>query len=77
MSPKIKAFLIYGLCFTAIFLIVRFIAVSWVVDPTLWTTIIPIASAMILAPKPYAEESPDGRKYGLRSIFLKKPYMFE
>jgi hypothetical protein len=40
------------------------------------TMFIPIAIAMIVAPKPHMEETEYGRAYGLKSIFLKKPFKF-
>jgi hypothetical protein len=40
------------------------------------TMFIPIAVAMIISPKPHIEETENGREYGLKSIFLKKPFKF-
>jgi hypothetical protein len=75
MSPKIKSFLIYGVSFTALFLISRFI-VSQFMEQGMMTMFIPIAVAMIISPKPHIEETENGREYGLKSIFLKKPFKF-
>lgn len=75
MSPKIKVFLIYGVSFLAIFLIVRFIVVQFM-EESIWTTIIPIAASMIFSPKPHAEQTQSGTEYGLKSIFLKKIIRF-
>jgi hypothetical protein len=38
------------------------------------STFIPLGIAMVVAPKPHIEETEQGREYGLKSIFLKKPF---
>jgi hypothetical protein len=73
ISPKIKAFLIYGVCFTIVFLVSRFFVTQFVEQGFL-STFIPLGIAMIVAPKPHIEETEHGREYGLKSIFLKKPF---
>ncbi|ARN78299.1 hypothetical protein BST97_10030 [Nonlabens spongiae] len=75
MSPKVRVFLIYGISFLAIFLIVRFITVQFV-EESIWTTIIPIGASMIFSPKPHVEQSQSGKEYGLKSIFSKKIIRF-
>ena len=72
MSPKIKVFLIYGLSFFVVFLIVRFLMVQYFTEPTFWTMFVPLGFAIALAPKPHIEETEEGRQYGLKSIFSKK-----
>lgn len=73
MSPKIKSFLIYGISFTVLFLISRYI-VMLLMEPGMLTTFIPLGIAMVVAPKPHIEETENGREYGLKSIFFKKPF---
>jgi hypothetical protein len=75
MSPKIRVFLIYGVCFTALFLITRFILLQFI-EQGVWTTFVPLGIAMVCSPKPHIEETENGREYGLKSIFLKKPFKF-
>lgn len=72
MSPKIKMYLIHAVVFLAVFLIARAIAIQLVVDPTMWTTIVPVACAWLLAPKPHVEKTQSGNQYGLRWVFSKK-----
>lgn len=75
MSAKIKVFLIYGISFLGIFLITRFIIIQFM-EISMWTTIIPIGASMVLAPKPYIENTQSGKSYGLKSIFSKKIFRF-
>ncbi len=65
-------YLIHVVSFVAIFLIVRYITTQLVVDPTFWTTIIPIAAGWLLAPKPHVENTQSGPQYGLRIVFSNK-----
>ncbi len=65
-------FLIHAVIFFAIFLLVRFIAVQFVIDPTFWTTIIPVGIAWLLAPRPHVEQTQSGNQYGLRWVFSKR-----
>jgi hypothetical protein len=76
MSPRIKVFLIYGVSFLGLFLLGRFIVVQFM-EESMWTTILPIGVGMILAPKPYIENTQSGRSYGLKSIFSKKIFRFD
>ena len=75
MSSKVKVFVIYGVSFLAIFLVVRIITVQFI-EEGIWTTMIPIAASMIFAPKPHAEKTQSGVNYGLKSIFSKKIMRF-
>lgn len=43
-------------------------------EPGMLTTFIPLGIAMVVAPKPHIEETENGREYGLKSIFFKKPF---
>lgn len=74
MSSKIKAFLIYFLCFAALFLVTRFIMVEFFNEKSIWTGLVSIIAAGVLSPKPHKEETEEGRVYGLKSIFLKQIY---
>lgn len=64
-------FLIHAVIFLAIFLLVRWIAIQFVVEPTFWTTIIPVACAWLLSPRPHVEQTQSGNQYGLRWVFSK------
>jgi hypothetical protein len=75
MNPKIKVFLIYGISFLLIFLLVRFIVLQFM-EESIWTTMIPIGASMIFAPKPYIENTQSGKSYGLKSIFSKRIFRF-
>lgn len=74
MSPKIKVFVIYALSFFIVFAITWLITSSFFLGESIWTTFIPIAAAMILAPKPHIEETQSGRQYGLKSLFFKRVF---
>lgn len=71
MSPKWKMFLIHAVVFAAVFLLVRFIMMQFVIDPTFWTTLVPVGCAWLLAPRPHVEETQSGKQYGLRIVFSK------
>ena len=75
MGNKIKAFLIYGVSFLAIFLILRF-ALLLFMAKGFWTTFIPIIASAVFAPKPHKEQTENGVNYGLKSVFSKKIIRF-
>lgn len=68
----VKMYVIHIAVFIAIFLIARYIISQFVVDPTFWTTIIPIVCGWLLAPKPHVEDQQSGKQYGLRIVFSNK-----
>jgi amino acid permease len=76
-SSKVKVFAIYASCFIVVFLITRVIAVQFFTEPTFWTTFIPIACAMILAPKPHIVQDGEDKRYGLKSVFFKHIYWID
>lgn len=65
-------FLIHVVVFLVIFLLVRFIAIQFVVEPTFWATIVPVGIAWLLSPRPHVEQTQSGNQYGLRWVFSKK-----
>lgn len=65
-------YVIHVVSFVAIFLIARYITTQFVVDPTMWTTIVPLGAGWLLAPKPHVEETESGPQYGLRIVFSNK-----
>ncbi|WP_438962864.1 hypothetical protein [Nonlabens sp.] len=76
MSPRWKMFLIHAVIFAAVFILVRFVMTQFAVDPTFWTTVIPLGCAWLLSPKPHVESTQSGKQYGLKSIFSKKIIRF-
>ena len=72
MSSKMKMYVIHIGIFVAVFFMTRFITTQFVVDPTIWTTMIPLGCAWLLAPKPYVEDTQSGKQYGLRVVFSNK-----
>lgn len=68
----IKMYVIHVVIFIAIFFIARYIISQYVVDPTFWTTVIPVACGWLLAPKPHVVEHQSGKQYGLRIVFSNK-----
>lgn len=75
MSPKIKVFLVYGVSFLVIYMVVYFIVRQFIAEGV-WTTMIPIGASILLAPKPHIENTQSGKNYGLKSIFSKKIIRF-
>jgi hypothetical protein len=65
---------IHVIIFLGAFLIAKYIIMQFVIDPTFWTTIIPIAFAWLIAPRPHAVQMQSGKEYGLKSILSKKVF---
>lgn len=72
MSPKIKMFLIYALCFLGLFMIVWFIAGVLFEEESWLRKLTPILVSIVAAPKPHVEQHQSGPRYGLKSIFSRK-----
>lgn len=77
MSAKIKMYLVYGLVFLGLYLGLWVIA-GFIFEPdSAIRKLTPIVISIILSPKPHVIELPQGRQYGLKSIFIKKPLWFK
>lgn len=72
MSPKVKMFLIYGISFLVLFMAVWFLAGLFFDDDSWPRKLAPILGSIIAAPKPHVEEYQNDKRYGLKSIFIKK-----
>ncbi|WP_405378411.1 hypothetical protein [Nonlabens sp. Asnod3-A02] len=72
MSPRFKMLGIHVIIFLSVFLLVRYIMMQFIVDPTFWTTLIPVGVAWLIAPRPHVTQLQSGKEYGLKFLFGKK-----
>ncbi|PRP67698.1 hypothetical protein BST86_11645 [Nonlabens agnitus] len=77
MSPNIKAFLIYFVCFIVLYLVSKFLLGFIVEEQNLWSHYLPIIIAAILSPRPRVKKTANGKEYGYKSIFSKKRYILK
>jgi uncharacterized protein (DUF983 family) len=65
---------IHVIIFLGAFLLARFIMMQFVMEASLWTTIVPLTCAWLIAPRPHVVQMQSGKEYGLKSIFSKKVF---
>ncbi|WP_213521137.1 hypothetical protein [Nonlabens sp.] len=74
MNPRYKMLGIHVIIFLTAFLLARFIMMQLVMEASLWTTIVPLTCAWLIAPRPHVVQMQSGKEYGLKSIFSKKVF---
>ncbi|WP_292891239.1 hypothetical protein [Nonlabens sp.] len=74
MNPRYKMLGIHVIIFLGAFLLARFIMMQLVMEASLWTTIVPLTCAWLIAPRPHVVQMQSGKEYGLKSIFSKKVF---
>lgn len=76
MSPKIKTYLVYSISFLVLFMGTFFITKAITNKTSVFTTMLPIIVAVVLAPKPHVAQYQSGKRYGLKWIFKKDVWWF-
>jgi hypothetical protein len=74
MNPRYKMLGIHVITFLGAFLLARYITAQFVIEPTIWTTVVPLICAWLIAPRPHVVQMQSGKEYGLKSIFSKKVF---
>lgn len=72
MNPRYKMLGIHVVLFFIVFLFSRYIMTLLVEAPNAMITLIPIALAWFLAPRPHVAQMQSGKEYGLKWYFSSK-----